>query len=49
MADEGGQSSAAGGANRDIRWDYLQERVVSTLKVQETAFQKLINGDQRWA
>lgn len=44
MAEEGGQSGGAGGG-KDIRYDYLAERVISTLKVQDAAWQKLLGSE----
>lgn len=43
MAEEGGQSGGAGG--KDIRYDYLAERVISTLKVQDAVWQKLLGSE----
>lgn len=47
MADEGGGAGGMAGGAKDIRYDYLQERVCSTLKVSDTAFQKLIGGESK--
>jgi hypothetical protein len=48
MADAGeaeAVQAAAGGAVKDIRYDWLQERVCSCLKVRDEAFQKLLGSE----
>lgn len=46
MAEAGGQSGA-GASGKDTRYDYLAERVISTLKVADAAWQKLLGGDTK--
>lgn len=41
MAEDGGAVKAAGA---DPRFDYLQERVMTCLKVTDSAFAKLLEG-----
>jgi hypothetical protein len=41
MADD----AAPAGAGKDIRFDWLQSRVCSSLKVKEEAFQKLLQSE----
>ncbi len=47
MADEEAKP-AAGAGKKDIRFDYLCERVCSTLKVKDEQFQKLLQAETRW-
>lgn len=46
MADDEGHQEVKTG-NKDIRFDFLQERVCSGLKVREEQFQKLLLGETR--
>eukprot|EP00879_Flechtneria_rotunda_P005416 GHRR01005708.1.p1 GENE.GHRR01005708.1~~GHRR01005708.1.p1 ORF type:complete len:1495 (+),score=578.36 GHRR01005708.1:300-4784(+) len=43
MAEDGKQQQ------KDVRYDWIQERVCSSLKVREDAFQKLLQGDAKAA
>lgn len=48
MADEEekpGVAHSTSGKAPDLRYDYLQERVCSTLKVRDEQFQKLLTGE----
>lgn len=49
MADDEQATSsvAATSSVKDIRYDYIRDRVCSCLKVPDTAFEKLISGDGR--
>jgi hypothetical protein len=40
-----GQAAQAG---KDTRYDWIQERVCSSLKVREEQFQKLLQGEAKW-
>lgn len=33
---------------KDVRYDWIQERVCSSLKVREEQFQKLLQGETKW-
>ena len=51
MAEDNEQSSyAAHGQSgaKDIRFDYLRDRTVSTLRVGDGAWEKLMSGDSRY-
>lgn len=41
------RSSGAQGGAKDIRFDYIRDRVCSSLKVNEAIFEKLMAGDGR--
>ena len=42
------EGGAAGPTGLDTRFDYLQERVCSCLKVRDEQFQKLLQGETRY-
>ncbi len=46
MADDEEAKANVGG--KDLRFDWIQERVCSCLKVKEDAFQKLLTGEFRF-
>lgn len=48
MAEEGEQQSSAaasGGSSKDIRFSYIQERLASSLKLKEEAWQKFMASE----